>query len=194
MALPQDFKQEAPVSKYTMDTLKTSPKVKFRVLSEFIHGKSVWGDKDGKRIVTRRRLGESMPVSAIGINKYTGEPELVKQFIAAVAYNYTNQQVEIFETDKSKIIGQIVAIEADEDWGDSRNFDLSISKTGEGKETKYTVLPANKGAFQGDVKWNDIKLEALYTGENPFPVNQEDSLVAEPASGEVEDVSDDIPF
>lgn len=177
MALPKDFKAEqSQVSKYTLNNLKTDEKIKIRVLSEFIDGKSVWGeDKEGRRIVTRRRKGEPMLVGAIGVNKFTGKPESIKQFIAAVVYNYTTQQLEVFETDKSTIIGQIVDMENNEDWGDCREYDLTISRTGEKMETKYSILPSNKTKFAVKIdkkELQSINLDALYVGGDPFSSEQ----------------------
>lgn len=168
MALPQGFKQETAIGKYTLNNLRSGSKVKIRILSDFIDGKSVWGDVDGKRTPTRRRAGEAIPVGAIGVNRFTGKPESIKQFIAAVVYNYVTEQVEVFETDKSTIIEQIVGIENDEDWGDTKEYDLSIGKTGEDMETKYTVLPSNKNKFTLNVFWKHVNLNALFTNDDPF--------------------------
>ena len=186
MALPKDFKQEVGLSKYIMQSVKSGNKVKFRVLSDFITGKCVWGEPEGKRVCTRVRTGEAIPVAAIGFNEKQGRPEPIRQFLAAVVYNYATDQVEIFETDKSTIIGQIVEIESNDDWGDSKNFDLSISKTGEGMETKYSVLPS-PGKLTKKVDWSGVNLEALFSGGDPFEEVSADSNLAE-------DVADEIPF
>lgn len=191
MALPKDFKQEVGTGKYTLSNLKSGSKVKFRILSDFITGKSVWGEVDGKRTPTRRRAGEAIPVGAIGTNRFTGKPETIKQFLAAVVYNYTTSQVEIFETDKSTIIEQIVQIENDEDWGDTKNFDLAITKTGEDMETKYTVLPSNKDKFILPIEWKHVNLEALFTNDDPFA---DDEPTVPRKVEEAKDISDDIPF
>lgn len=172
MSLPKGFKQEVPLSKYTMANLKAIPKMKFRVLSDFIEGRSVWGEPDGKRVCTRRRIGEDMPVEAIGWSKRYNKPESVKQFIAAIVFNYTTNQVEIFETDKSTVIGFIEGIEGEADWGDSKNYDLIISKSGEDLDTTYSVLPSNKTPFKQEVDIKDINLQVLFDGQDPFAVKE----------------------
>ncbi len=172
MALPQGFKQEAGNGRYTMGHLKTMKKVKIRVLSDFISGKCVWGEPDGKRVCTRRRAEESMPVGAIGYSEVYKRTEPIRQFIAAVVYNYTTDQVEVFETDKATIIGQIVEIESNEDWGDCKGYDISISKGGEGMETKYSVLPS-PGKFDKQVEWKNIHVEVLFDGGDPFKATDE---------------------
>lgn len=169
MAFPKTFKLDEGL--YTVSKLKSGQKVKIRVLSDFITGRSVWGDpkNEGKRVCTRIKDGDQMPVGAIGWNEEKGIPEKVKQFIAAVVWNYDYKQVEIFETDKPTIIGQILNLEEDSDWGDAKQYDLSIKKDGQGYETKYTVTPVpSKEKIEAD--WSYVNLEALYEGKDPFQV------------------------
>jgi hypothetical protein len=174
MALPQNFiPEQSGTNKYTLSGLKSGEKVKVRVLSDFITGKSVWGDKDGKRIITRRKIGEPIPTGLIGWNQMTGKPERIKQFVAAIVWNYSTEQVEILETDKATIIGQIFDIEANEDWGDSKGFDLTISRSGEGMETKYSILPSNQKAFKCPEDWSGVNLNALFDGTDPFASNED---------------------
>jgi len=181
MALPKDFKQEQTGGKYTLNKLKSGDKVKFRVLSDFIDGKSVWGDKDGKRVPTRVKLGQPIPTGAIGVNKFSGNPESIKQFIAAVVWNYQDEQIEIFETDKATIIGQIVAIEENDDWGDCKQYDLTVSKKGEGMDTEYNVLPSNKAVFKCPEDPKSVNLQALYSNEDPFAQVEDTEDVAQDA-------------
>jgi len=174
MAFPKTFQPEKGegANKYTLSALDSGQSVKLRVLSDFITGRSVWGDKDGKRVCTRIKDGETMPVGAIGFNSFTNKPERVKQFAAAVVWNYATEQLEIIETDKSTIIEQLFALDADEDWGDLKNYDIKISKTGEKMETKYTVNPVAAKPLEKSVteafKSANIRLEALYVGDDPF--------------------------
>lgn len=194
MALPKDFKvEEAVTGRYTLGNLESGGKVKIRILSDFITGKSVWGDVDGKRVPTRVKLGQSIPVGNIGVNKFTNEPERIKQFIAAVVWNYNTEQVEVLETDKSTIIGQIFDLEADSDWGDSTNYDLSISRTGERMDTKYTVIPSNPKPFKCPKDWSYVNLEALYTNDDPFAQNDTKEQL-NPDEIDTDKIVEDIPF
>jgi hypothetical protein len=188
--LPKDFeKHEELVSQYTMSYLKKDKdKVKIRILSDFIQGKSVWGKKDDRPFPFRFRIGHNVPVSCIGVNK-EGEPNRVQTFIAAVVYNYTTKQVEVFETTKRTIIDAIYDMEQDEDWGDSKGYDMTIARSGEGfSDTKYSLLPSNKAPFALRVAWKSVNLEALYDGGNPF----EGTAVV--SDGLSQEISDDIPF
>ena len=173
MALPKGYKQEAkPVGRYTMNSVDDDP-TKIRMVTDFITGLSVWGDDDeGNRKCTRVKNGERMPVAAIGINKFSGQPERVKDFIAAVCWNYRTEQFEIFETDKSSVIEQIIDAEMTEEYGDCKGYDMKIIRKGEGKDTRYTVTPLPPKKLDSDIADNFLKekidLKALYRGDDPF--------------------------
>lgn len=171
MALPKDFKLDEGL--YLVSKLKSGQKTKFRVLSDFIAGRSVWGDpkNTGKRICTRVRSNEPMPAEAIGWNERQDKPERVKQFLAAAVWNYDSNQVEIFETDKWSIISQIFEIEGNDDWGDVKAFDLSLSKKGEGLETEYTLLPL-PSKEKVTASWSHVHLDSLYEGKDPFETKE----------------------
>jgi len=211
MALPKQFQVEQGSSqgRYTLQKIVADKKTKVRVLSDFITGKSIWvrnTDPNAKsdRKPFRLAQGESAPVSImdqVAINKFTGKPESWKQFIAAVVWNYADEQVEIFETDKSPLIERISELEDDEDWGDSKSYDLGITKTGTGKETRWSITPSNKASFKCPVEWKQVNLNALLSGENPFDEaqvaiqNKTDKQVAgQIYSEEAEIVADDVPF
>lgn len=175
MAFPTSFKPKVGegTSQYTLANLESGASVKLRVLSNIITGNSVWGeDVEGNRKCTRVRDGESMPVSAIGTNKFTGQPERVKQFIAAVVYNYDSKQLEILETDKATIIEQLYALENTEEYGDLKGYDIKIAKNGQKMDTTYSVIGLPPKSPNKDVleayNHSEIDLNKLYTGEDPF--------------------------
>lgn len=187
MALPQGYEPPKTGSGYyTLSNIEVGSKVKIRILSDFIVGKSVWGDKDGKRVPTRARIGGTIPVSAIGVNQYTGEPERIKQFIAAVVWNYNEERIEVLESDKVTINSAIFELESEEDWGDSKNYDITISKKKVGDKTEYSIIPSNKKKFECPEDYSKVNLDALFNGSDPFsesPSSQSDEVDPE-----------DIPF
>ena len=199
--LPKDYKKEDRLSDYpsqfTMAHLKEDPStVKLRVLTDFITGKEVFGEKDGKPFPYRFRVGEKIPVGCIGSNRFTGEPNTVKGFLAAIVWNYTTNQVEILSVVNNDIKDAIFDLEHDGDWGDCKNYDLTIKRTGQKVETRYKLTPSNLKKFEKQVDISGIDMEALYGGENPFenykrPKSDEDSFLS---SLEVESINDNIPF
>lgn len=198
--LPMNFEPDkGSGGKYVLNKLESGGKIKIRMLSDFITGRCVWGDgPDGKRAVYRVKPGEPIPASKIGVSKFSGKPERIKQFIAAIAYNYESKQVEIFECDKAKLVSQIFALEASEDWGDSREYDITLSKTGTGTDTTYSALPSNKAPMKEKVDFSKVNLEALYTpnGGDPFnPIDVEEKVEDQIVDSEESDeVASDVPF
>lgn len=183
MGFPKDFtpEQGGGENRYTMTGLKSGEAVKFRFMSDLIAGNSVWGeDEKGNRVCTRVKTGENIPTSAIGVNKFTGEPERVKQFVAGVVYNYNTEKIEIFETDKSTVIEPLFEYELNDDYGDLKNYDITIKKTGEKMETKYSVIASPpKKIDEGIVQFykdTQVDLSALYRGDDPFKVEIPEEL------------------
>ncbi len=199
--LPKTFTkddQSSLPSQYTMSCLKKyGERVKVRCLTDFIEGKSVWGEKDGKDYPYRFKIGQTVPVGCIGTNRFTREPNKVKGFVAAVVYNYANKQVEILESTNFNIKDGIFDLEHDEDWGDTKNYDITLARSGSGTDTRYSVVPSNKNPFVVSVSWEHVKLDALFSGENPFSVEKKtlkEGAVSDTTENDVRDISEEIPF
>lgn len=185
MAIPKEYEPTEQKSKYTMNSLKKDgDKVKIRIMSDFILGKFVWGTKDDKPFPYRVRPNEQIQSGWIGTDK-NGKPNMIKQFLAAVVYNYTNNQTEIFDISKITVIDKLQELEDDEDWGDLKGYDLTLSRSGEGFDTTYSVIPSNKKKYDGKAI-DKVNLELLFSGEDPFST---DEVVVPEESSDVE-----IPF
>tara|TARA_X000001382_G_scaffold130889_2_gene127618 strand:- start:346 stop:843 length:498 start_codon:yes stop_codon:yes gene_type:complete len=95
-----------------------------------------------------------------------------KHFWACCVWSYDNNAVQIWQINQRTIQDQIHLLINDPDWGDPRQYDLKITRIGEALETKYTVSPKPKKdvseAAKFEFELKDIKLEKLYTGEDPF--------------------------
>jgi hypothetical protein len=69
------------------------------------------------------------------------------------------------------------AIVDNEDWGDPKGYDMTITKTGEDLETKYTVQPSPHRELTEEEKEligeTKVVLEALFEGEDPFDYTPE---------------------
>jgi hypothetical protein len=63
-----------------------------------------------------------------------------------------------------------------EDWGDPRDYNITITRKGEKLDTEYTVVPSPKTEVPAELKRmygeKNIDLEALYDGGNPFDVTK----------------------
>ena len=95
-----------------------------------------------------------------------------KHFWACAVWNYKSNCVEIWQINQRTIQEAIMNLINDPDWGDPREYDLKITRTGESLETKYTVSPKPKKELPEAAKFEfelmNIKLDKLITGEDPF--------------------------
>jgi len=62
-----------------------------------------------------------------------------KQAVGLVVWNYDTEQIEWWEVTQASIQQQLVAYASDPDFGDPREYDIKVTKSGTGMETKYNV-------------------------------------------------------
>ena len=161
--LPKDY--TAPSNnggggKYTK--FEADVTTRLRIVSEAITGYGYW-TADNKPIRSRE-----YPQATPNIR----EDSKIKHFWAVKIYNYTTKQIEVWEITQASIRDLIMGFIQDEDFGDPQNFDMKVTKSGKGLETKYSVLPGTvKPPDSGIVAESEttlVNLEALYDGDNPF--------------------------
>lgn len=150
----------------------------FRVLSPAITGWVYWNSA-GKPVRLRERLLETP--NDIRIDK-DGKPERVKHFWAFVVWNYDERMIQILEVTQNQIMNGIKALVDSKHWGDPKGYDISISRSGSGFETEYVtqgIPPTPLGkAIQDEYTKLRVRLEALYTGEDPFDAGQQSAAQA----------------
>jgi hypothetical protein len=161
---------------------------KVRILSAPIFGHGYW-TKENKPVRSRT------PFDGVPEDARLDEGKFKPKFFWAVAvWDYATNAVKVWEITQASIQGPIEDLVANEDWGDPREYDLTITRKGEGLDTEYSVQPAPHKAVPADAhkayREARINLEALYEGGDPFntPSGSE--------GGEVKDVitEDDSPF
>jgi hypothetical protein len=134
---------------------------KFRILSKPILGFEDW--KDNKPL--RFRM-DSKPLKPIDPKKS------IKHFWAMIVWNYQDSQIQILEITQSTIQSAIRNLAADEDWGSPFNYDIKVTRKGEGMETEYSVIASPKKPVTDEIKEallnKPVNLEALFEGEDPF--------------------------
>ncbi len=102
-----------------------------------------------------------------------------KFFLAGVCWDYETEMFRVVEITQKGIIGEINKYCADEDYGDPSNYDIVITRTGSGLETRYEVLakppkPAGASIKSGfsELDWD---LNNLYSGKHPWSTDDEES-------------------
>jgi len=163
---------------------------KFRILSPVVMGWEYW--TEAKKPVRSRTMFKTVPLDA---DLYTGWP--AKHFWAFVVWNFEAKQVQILEITQVTVQTAMQSLIQNEDWGDPREYSVTVNRTGEKMETKYAVLPSPAKPVPADIlkayEEKYINLDALFTGGNPFDeadAGKEEKVtpVAE------EDLSDTTPF
>ena len=139
---------------------------RFRVLSEEpIMGWEYWIDtKDGKRQPIREKDMTKVPA------EHRGE---MKHFWAFVVWNYDENRMQILEITQKTIMAAFTALSRSEAWGSPTEFDIVVTRVGTTiADTEYSTMPQPKEELEADVSGlNDITLEALYDGDDPFKEN-----------------------
>lgn len=159
MFLPDDYKAPNSSENY----MKLLPgENKMRILSAPILGWEDW-TKDKKPIRFKMADKPDIPIDAT---------KPIKHFWAFLVWNYKDEMIQIFQITQAKIRKPLEALCKDEDWGAPYFYDIKIFKTGEGKETDYSVNPVpHKDTHPFIIAEYEKKpclLEALFIGADPF--------------------------
>lgn len=143
--------------------IEEGKKVKLRVLASPVQGFERW-TVEPKPI--RFRKMEEQP------NRNDWKDDQPKLFWAMPVWNYTSEQVEVWSITQKSIRQELVALASNEDWGDPHEYDITVSRTGSGLETKYQVHPSPHRQLEDFALRAFEKiapnLDALFTGDDPF--------------------------
>jgi len=190
IALPMDSK-----GKYTKFP---QGKTKLRFLTEPMAGFQVWiEDENGRRPV--RCKAEKKTIDGIEVSipsqvlpQATRPDDYQKFILVSLVWNYNTEQIEVFVVDKATIWKPLAEYNNNEDWGSPTNYDITITKVGEGRDTTYSVIASPAKALDKQIadkfksEKESIDLEKIFTGENPFGVTSSNTeMVIDP---------DDLPY
>jgi hypothetical protein len=152
----------------------------FRILSHAIVGWKWWVDTDdGGRVPRRVRTEWEVPTDVKNTTENRAKP---KHFWAFTVYNYQTQSVQVLELQQQTILRAIEAFVNNPKWGNPKNYDLTIEKVKTGPrewDVAYNVIPEPPSPLDGGIaelaKQVSVRLEAMYDGEDPFAVRDEDA-------------------
>jgi len=139
----------------------------FRVMSSAIVGYEYW--TEDKKPVRLREMWKKKPAD---IKVEANGSYRTNHFWAFVIWNYEANAIQIMQITQKTIQRAIKSLVDNKKWGDPKNYDLTITKTGEGLETEYSVMP-NPGSevqkeIQDEFEAKPVNLEALFDGGDPF--------------------------
>ena len=150
----------------------------FRILSQAIVGYEWWeATDDGGRVPRRVRTAGEVPAEV----KNAGQSrDKAKHFWAFVVYNYQTQTIQVLELKQQTIMRAIEAFVKNPKWGNPQRYDLVIEKVKTGSrdwDVEYHVIPEPPTKLDAGIaelaKMVPVRLEAMYTGDDPFAVTDE---------------------
>ena len=136
----------------------------FRVLSPAITGWEDWSvDKKPIRTVAK-------PEFPAVQGKYP------KQFWAFVVFDYEEEDeskmLKILQITQASIMEAMFNLHTNVAWGDPKNYDLNINRSGKELDTKYQVMPSPPSATNPKAvelyNKTKISLEKLFSNGDPF--------------------------
>lgn len=145
---------------------------KVMILGSAILGYEYW-NLDNKPVRMKERPATTP--ADIRIEK-DGKQGNVKHFWAFPVWNYRTKKVEVLEITQKVIMGQLQNLAHSEDWGDPiTTYAITITRTGQGFDTEYSVTPSPKAEFPADIgaAWDKAKRDGfeitrLFEGGDPF--------------------------
>lgn len=157
---------------------------RLRIISDVLAGWECWTESNGSRKPIRQEeQWKAKELTDMGI-----EDKVQKQFYMAIVWNYGTQQFECMLQTQKSIKEGIFLLLKDEDWGDLKNYDIVINKSGSGMETKYSVNPKPHSEFDKEIPSYD--LHQMYEGGNPFDDSKQEHQSEDPKNEE----KTDVPF
>lgn len=149
---------------------------RFRILTPVVLGWQGW--KDGKPF-NREGAEQNIDVDEVDVDeKYgTGKPKIA-HFWAFVVYDYQEEKIAILQITQKTIMKVIKELSEDEDWGDPREYDLTVTQKKEGNFIKYSVKPSPQKALKPSIEEafeeSDIDLDEILFAERDEDEEDED--------------------
>jgi len=137
---------------------------RFRILSKPIIG---WEDWDDSGHPTRFRMN-AKPTSSASTKK----DAKIKHFWAMTVWNVNEKKLQILEITQVSVQNMIKAFSQDPDWGNPREYDIVVSRSGQSLDTEYQVMAKPKSPIPVDaleaLESTPINLESLFDNKDPF--------------------------
>ena len=178
--LPEGYQTpEIPSNYMTLEEGENS----FRVLSSAIIGYEWWMEngEEGRRPV-RVRSADEIPDE---VRQATDNRQRAKHFWAFSVYNYKTQTIQILELKQKTVMRAIEAFIKNPKWGNPKNYDLIIERVKTGsqeRDVEYNVIPEPPSPLDEGIvelaKSVPVRLEAMFTGEDPFAEPQAEEASA----------------
>jgi hypothetical protein len=125
-----------------------------RILDRPVFGWEWWIDKKPQRFPYNEK-----PVAPV-------DADQPKFLMKLKIWDYADSTIKIWEVTSITIQRAIQNLSDNKNWGDPREFDLTIKKSGSGLDTKYSILPNPKAPLSSKIqelsKTSTINLNDFY--------------------------------
>ena len=148
--------------------------------NQFMEGWEVWEEYEDENGSKRSRphrskfvQGAKAPQELLDLER-NGDARYFRMFVV-----FYEGRPKIYEVRQKTIRRQILELTRDEEWGDPRDYDIAVTRSGQGKETSYNVMPKPKEPLTPEmlqrVEDARIDLQAIWEGGQPFGALESDS-------------------
>jgi hypothetical protein len=167
-ALDEVAQNTGPDKRYLgLSKLPDGKPTRIRILGEGITGFEAWTTNN--KPIRWPLLPDELPAN---IRPDDNGNQSAKYFIAGIAWDYAEEMFRVVTITQKGVLDSINKHIRDEDYGDPSGYDFTITKTGSGLETKYSVMAkppkpisaSIKAAF-ADLDWD---LTKLFDGKAPW--------------------------
>ena len=148
--------------------------LKIRILGAFIDDSMIegWRAFNTSGMPMRKKTKDEIDLSELGKNQF-GQDEKPIKFWAFPVFVYQENNVQICEIHQKSLMSELERLGNDRNWGDPRQYDISIFKTGSANRTSYQATPSQAQFPQEHVDAvgkaiNQIDLQKLFVNEDPF--------------------------
>ena len=153
--------------------MKDGESTVLRILTSPVIGWEDRATKEGFEYWTPIRTKEqNEPLNQVTDSYSSSGFKYPQEFRAMKIWNYETQQVQVWSTTRSTIKEVIIGFTKSKLLWSPLQYDIEVTKKGEKKETKYTIIAGSKEDLSPEitkaVESTPCNLEALITGGDPF--------------------------
>lgn len=160
--LPDDY--EAPRAGGQFLKLEKGKTV-LRIVSSAVVGYVGWDRSGDKPVPVRSKDKKELA-------KFDTKDDRVKHFWLCAVIDRQDDSIVLWEITQSTIQKSVNSLVSDPDWGDLSGYDISVTRTGEGLDTSYTVMPSPKKSLNLSPEQVELlagmTLENIFTGDDIF--------------------------
>jgi len=146
---------------------------KFRAVSNVLVGYEYWSREN--KPVRLRQLPETRPADLR--QDKDGKDAPIKHFWSFIVIDRADNTVKLLMITQSSVMNQINDLLTNEDWGDPKDYDLTVVRKGKDLETKYSTQPSPRKPLSKEekelVEKSDLDLAKMIFGDRKEEPNEE---------------------